>query len=1218
MFSLRRPYLYCIAALSVVVAAALRWVLDPWLGEELPFFFFVFPVVLVCWLGGLWPGLFTTGLSLVLGDYLFVEPRGTIFFADNSAAVMHAASFGILGAAFSVVFEWTQKAIKAEWFERKNAQEQVQFISELNEALLPIGDPVQIVAVSVRRLGEYLGVDRCAYAEAEAAKNDFVVLDSYPRSAAIRAEVECATTECGDENGPCVVNDVETGLRFGKDVAPYRRAQIRSFVCVPVKKDGSTVARMAVQQKTPRQWSNEEIKLVTIAAYKCRESLARARAVKRWKDGDERYRAFISNSSEAIWRYELDEPIPVTLPEEEQIGLFYQRGYLAECNEAFARVHGRSSVDEICGERLTVLLVRSDPEKIIEYSRAFVSSGYRLMGAETREVDIYGHTKYFVSNLIGILEGGALVRVWGTQRDITDQKEAADALKASEERLRRVTEATHDALWEIDLKKNQLWWSEGARPLFGSNPGELQIGLEDWYRRIHPEDVARVHIRFEDFMKGDEDSWVDEYRFQRADGSYVYIDDRGRKFRDDSGAADRIAGAMVDITERRRAETAMRESEERFSKAFLASPDCLVISRVSDGLIIEVNPSFASLAGYHRDEMLGKSTLPFGLYVDPGDRERMVTILREQNQIRDFEFAMRRKSGEVRLMRFSAEPLQLGGEHCWLTIGHDITETKHAEEALRRSEEEARRQLAYVEAIYATAPVGLCFVDTDLRFHSINERLAQIDGKSVKEHLGRTLRETVPDVADAVEPFYRRVINTGEPVLNVEVSLPAPAGLIHHFLVSYYPIKNNEGGVLGVNVVVIEITERKKIEEELERLLRQEKAAREEAESAVRVKDEFLATVSHELRTPLTTIMGWASMLLKGWLPEAEASRAVEVIVRSAKSQSELIDDILDMSRIITGRLKLDTRPVDIATVFQAAVDVIRPGAEAKRIALNVVIEGPTRMVLGDSNRLRQVIWNLLSNGVKFTNEGGHIDSQLTISSGQAEISIADSGVGIEPQFLPYVFDRFSQADSSSTRRYGGLGLGLAIVRHLVEMHGGRVVASSRGKALGSTFKITLPLLATAGAPQPETPSVELPPEALAPAAQRAKGQPLDELRVLVVEDDPDTLDLLKLVLDGYGADVATAASVREAIGVFEHWRPDVLVSDLAMPEEDGYQLIGEVRSRSAERGGNTPAVALTAYARSEDRQRALAAGFQMHLVKPIAPDELIGALASLSGRVRP
>jgi PAS domain S-box-containing protein len=674
-----------------------------------------------------------------------------------------------------------------------------------------------------------------------------------------------------------------------------------------------------------------------------------------------------------------------------------------------------------------------------------------------------------------------------------------------------------------------------------------------------------------------------------------------------------IAGAMVDITDRKMAEEALRESEERFAKAFRATPDGLVISRIADGRILEVNDSFVAMSGYSRDELVGKSTLTLGLFADPAVRVRAVEMMKQQNYVRDTEFAMKSKTGEVRLLSFSAQPLELRGEHCWLTIGRDITESKRAEEARRRSEAEARRQLAYVEAIYATAPVGLCFVDTDLRYRSINERLAELNGKPVKDHIGRTLREVMPDIADAAEPYYRRVIESGVPVLNVETSFPSRSGPVQHFIVSYYPIKDGDGRVLGVNVVVVEITQRKKIENELERLLLQEKAAREDAEAANRTKDEFLATISHELRTPLTSILGWARMLVNGKLPEKETRHALQVIVQSAQSQARLIDDILDTSRIITGRLKLDAHPVQIERIFQAAVDVIRPSAEAKKIALTAIVDDPRCMVFGDASRLQQAIWNLLSNAVKFTYEGGRIYARLARTDGQVEISISDTGVGIEPRFLPHVFERFRQADSSSTRRYGGLGLGLAIVRHIVEMHGGTVSASSPGPGQGATFKVRFPL-ATSRPAQLEPPPQS---ESKRPleATPRDRGHMLNGVRVLVVEDDPDTLDMLKYILDNRGAEVMTAGSAEEALEALDRSKPDVLVSDVAMPNQDGFELIGRLRSRGPERGGNIPAAALTAYTREEDRQRALSAGFQSYVRKPVDPEELVAVVAGLTRR---
>jgi signal transduction histidine kinase/CheY-like chemotaxis protein len=402
--------------------------------------------------------------------------------------------------------------------------------------------------------------------------------------------------------------------------------------------------------------------------------------------------------------------------------------------------------------------------------------------------------------------------------------------------------------------------------------------------------------------------------------------------------------------------------------------------------------------------------------------------------------------------------------------------------------------------------------------------------------------------------------------------------------------------------------------------LRQEKAAREEAETADRLKDEFLATISHELRTPLTSILGWARLFSSGSVPDNQARQAMDVIAESAQAQAQLIDDILDTSRIITGRFQLDAQPVEIECIFQAVIDVVRPNAELKGVALNTMIDARREVVLGDADRLRQAIWNLLSNAVKFSNEGGRVEARLARAGKQIEITVSDTGVGIDSQFMPHIFERFRQADGARTRGHGGLGLGLAITRHIVEMHGGDVSASSPGKGQGATFKIRLPLTSTASASRAQSaerqrPVLGGPQEKETKAAEG--GQRLDGLRILVVEDNPDTLEMLSFIFEERGAEVITAASVPEALEALERRIPDAIVSDIAMPEQDGYELIRQVRERGPEQGGGIPAVAITAYAGAEDRVRALSSGFQMHLAKPVDPNEMIAVMASLTGRIR-
>jgi PAS domain S-box-containing protein len=430
---------------------------------------------------------------------------------------------------------------------------------------------------------------------------------------------------------------------------------------------------------------------------------------------------------------------------------------------------------------------------------------------------------------------------------------------------------------------------------------------------------------------------------------------------------------------------------------------------------------------------------------------------------------------------------------------------------------------------------------------------------------------------------------------------------------------DESGRLRGFAKVTHDITRRKEAEEERERLLSQEKAAREEAESAGRLKDEFLATLSHELRTPLTSILGWARLGASGSVSDHQTRQAMEVIAESASAQARLIDDILDMSRIVTGRLQLDTQPVEVGIVLQDVVDVLRPSAETKRVALNVVGDAKGEIVLGDAGRLRQAIWNLLSNAVKFSNECGLVEARLARAENQIEITVSDTGVGIDPQFMPYLFERFRQADGATTREHGGLGIGLAIARHIVEMHGGDISASSPGKDQGATFKIRLPLISKAPASQP--PAAEHRRTAPDGAQEKARmaaeeRQRLDGLRILLVEDNPDILETLRSIFNERGAEVITATSASEAMDQLEQRKPDALVSDVAMPDQDGYELIRNVREREAELGGGIPAIAITGCSSAGDRVRALSSGFQMHIAKPVDPEELIAVVASLIGLI--
>ncbi|MFN2578101.1 MAG: response regulator [Pyrinomonadaceae bacterium] len=421
-----------------------------------------------------------------------------------------------------------------------------------------------------------------------------------------------------------------------------------------------------------------------------------------------------------------------------------------------------------------------------------------------------------------------------------------------------------------------------------------------------------------------------------------------------------------------------------------------------------------------------------------------------------------------------------------------------------------------------------------------------------------------------------------------------------------YTDAQNHATELGLEMAV-----RKQAEEERARLLVREQSARAEAELANRTKDEFLATLSHELRTPLTAILGWSHIVRQNKLEEAQLSRALETIERNAHAQSRLIDDLLDVSRIISGKLQLDLRLVDLSTVIKAALEAVRPAFETKEIKFNLDLGVHAFPVMGDANRLQQIFWNLFSNAVKFTRKRGEVNVSIRRENSHVSVSVADTGIGIKSEFLPYIFDRFRQADGSTTRTHGGLGLGLAIVRHLLELQNGTVRVESEGRDLGSTFTVTLPIAQPVGL-RSRSRSLALTENKLSPMLE---GNILNGLRFLVVDDEPDSRELVATILKRCGGQVRCSQSAEDAIRAFKEWQPDLLISDIAMPDEDGFILLKRLRKLRSKRAKEIPAVALSAYASDEDRSLALSKGFQLHLRKPIEPDNLVNLIAAALGR---
>jgi PAS domain S-box-containing protein len=531
---------------------------------------------------------------------------------------------------------------------------------------------------------------------------------------------------------------------------------------------------------------------------------------------------------------------------------------------------------------------------------------------------------------------------------------------------------------------------------------------------------------------------------------------------------------------------------------------------------------------------------------------------------------------------------------------------------LRPKRERRAGTAAHLRSILDAALDAVVGMDATGRITFWNPRAEHIFGWAREEALGKVMAELIipPEHRQAHTAGLERFLRTGEAVIldrRVELTALRRDGTV--FPVELAITHVAEGGYHTFTAFVRDITGRKRAEEERERLLAVTEAARDEAEDASRAKDQFLAILSHELRTPLTAIVGWVYLLRSGAVDEATMAKGLATIERNVMSQAKLVGDILDMSRIMGARLRLNPRPLTLSPLIAAVLDSLMPAARAKSIRVLPVLDPSAGPVLADPERLQQVVWNLVSNAIKFTPPGGTVNVRLSQEEGSAHIVVQDTGSGIPRDFLPYVFDVFRQRDSTDTRPHGGVGLGLALVRQLVELHGGRVHAESAGEDQGATFTVSLPIVAGM---EP----VSLAP--MQPALEAVLDDPdlLAGLRVLLAADEPaDARDTIAGVLARHGADVTTAASSPEALETLVRSLPDVLVTDVEIAGDSGYALMGKVRALPAEGGGRTPAVAVSSMSRTEDRVASLEAGFQVHLSKPVQPSELVAAIASLAGR---
>ncbi len=1077
---------YGFAVLTVFLATAITWAV-PLLGTRIPFALFYAAIFLSTWYGGRWPGLLAIALSTLTSAYFFLPPQYSLAIGVENVLLLSVFLFVSLGINYLMDKRRLADARERASRERllttlksigdavmtTDATGRVNFMNPVAEELtgwtlaeargLPLREVFLIVNEQTRLEVESPVEKVLATGAIVGLANHTMLLGRHGRETPID---DSGAPICGDDGDiigvVLVFRDIterrqaeETRLRLsaivessddaiiGKTldgiITSWNKGAERLYGYTPEEVLGQPIS-MLVTPDRPQEIQNILARLrrgerieqfettrvkksgevidvaLTISPIKntegaligastiARNITERRRAEREQRGSEERYRAFVRNSSEAIWRFELEEPVSVDLTEDEQLDLFYRHGYLAECNDAMAEMYGFTSAEEIVGARFGDLLVRDDPRNV-EFLRSFLRSGYRLTEAESHEVDRDGNPKYFLNNLVGIIEDGWLLRAWGTQRDIT----------------------------------------------------ERQLAEEERAALLRREQEARL-------------------------------------------AAERAA-----------LRTALLQA------ITAALSEALTPAQAASAVLTHGLNALGAIAG--SVALLTASGQELELLDAVGFPEELIEKWRRFPLSKEVPLARAVRTGEMVLLG-SLDNLE--PPFSYLNYLHALN---------------GSRALAAIPLTAEGKPVGA---------------------------MGLTFAE--------VQEF-----DEGDRSFMLAIARQCAQAL------------------------------------ERARLYQAEHRLRAEAEEANRTKDEFLATLSHELRTPLTAMLGWTKMLRMMELDEATAAHALETVERNAKAQAQLVEDLLDVSRIITGKLRLDVRPTELVPVVKAAMDAVRPAAAAKEIELRTALDPTAGSVPGDAARLQQVAWNLISNAVKFTQKGGRVEVRLGRVDSHVELKVSDTGQGISQEFLPYVFDRFRQADGSTTRMHGGLGLGLAIVRHLVELHGGTVRAESQGTGHGATFTVQLPIAALRSADfglrieeQGST--------AFQSAIQNPHSAILSGVRVLVVDDEEDARGLLRTVLEKSGAEVVAAAGVGEALAAIEREPPDVLISDIGMPGEDGYALIRRVRTLDPARGGSVPAAAVSAYAGEDNRRQALNAGFQLHVAKPVDPEELVSVVRRLAG----
>ncbi|MEH1944875.1 MAG: PAS domain-containing protein [Nostoc sp.] len=864
--------------------------------------------------------------------------------------------------------------------------------------------------------------------------------------------------------------------------------------------------------------------------------------------------------------------------------------FLTEYVNDAACFNNQMTYEQQIGRGLCELLPGHRESGLFDEYCQVVKTGQPLVKDSLVYEDEYGEQRLVKAFDIRVAKfGDGFVATW---RDITVRQQTEEALRQSEEFKNRILDSSSDCIKVLSLDGRLLYMNTGGLCLMEIDDLNSYLNIE-WlcfwegsYRQQAEQALAAAKTGEVSIFRG---------YCPTAKGTPKWWEVVVSPILDASGQLERILLISRDITERKKTELLLQESEARLKLAYKATQ-----SGVWDWDIIRnsahVSEEYCNLFGFDptTEEVSFEQWLS---RLHPDDRnfanEIVSRTIQQQQEYYETDYRILHPDG-IRWLAARAKVFYDAAGNAVRMLGNvqDITDRKQVEEALRQSEERYRCLAELIPQLVWTANTEGALLDA-------NQRWLEYTGLTPEQAHTVGWKEVVhPEDVLILAQKWSEAVEQGTSY-QAEGRMRRSDGVYRWHLHQAIPQKDKQGQIVKWFGSATDIEAQKQLEAERDRLFQLEQAARAEAERANRIKDEFLAILSHELRSPLNPILGWTKLLQTRKFSETKTAEALATIERNAKLQTQLIDDLLDVAKILRGKLSIDATPVNLAFVIESAIDTVRTAAVAKSILLHPVLPN-IGQVSGDSNRLQQIVWNLLSNAIKFTPNGGRVEIRLQQLDNQAKIIVSDTGKGINPEFLPYIFESFRQEDVSITRKYGGLGLGLAIVRQLVEAHGGTIAADSPGEGFGATFTVQLPLL-----------NVE--PEIKQTDKLSQQALELTGIRVLTVDDDPDARELLTVLLTEYGAQVLTVSSAAEVLANLESFQPDVLVSDIGMPEVDGYSLIQQIRTLTPEKGGHIPAIALTAYARVDDYQQAITSGYQRHVTKPLDPEELVQAVVALA-----